>query len=96
MLDRLVDDLLRYGNLIEGILWIAIGLCFTVALLRPKRRRAKLIAAANFIVFGCSDFVEYQTGAWWRPWWLMLWKGTCVCIMAMQIIAHIRGKHASE
>ena len=91
----LLDNLIRYGNLIEGIFWIAIGVCFALALLRPNRRGAKLVAAINFAVFGCSDFVEYQTGAWWRPWWLMLWKGACVCIMVLQLIAYIRARHAS-
>ena len=96
MFDALIDNLIEYGNLVEGFFWLTIGVCFTVALLWPNRRVTKLVAAINFVVFGCSDFVEYQTDAWWRPWWLMLWKGMCVCIMALQLIAHVKGKHTSN
>ena len=32
----------------------------------------------SFFAFGISDFVEIHTGAWYRPWWLLAWKATCV------------------
>ena len=92
MFDKLIDVLIDYGNLIEGIFWIVIGACFAIALLWPKRRAAKGLAAITFVAFGCSDFVECYTGAWWRPWWLLAWKATCICIMVLQLVAHIRHK----
>ena len=96
MFYRLIDNFIEYGNLIEGFFWVAIGVCFTASLWWPKRRGAKLVAAITFIAFGCSDFVEYQTGAWWQPLWLMLWKGACVCVMAALFIAHVRRKRSTK
>jgi len=46
------------------------------------------VAAVNFTVFGFSDFVEAATGAWWRPWPLALWKGTCVAVMFVQLMLY--------
>ncbi|MHC4132622.1 MAG: hypothetical protein ACYSSP_06740 [Planctomycetota bacterium] len=37
-----------------------------------------IAASILLIAFGCSDFVEIRTGAWWRPWWLLVWKGGCL------------------
>ena len=84
----------RTGNLIEGILWIVIAGGFLLALIRPAQRPAKLIAAANFIAFGLSDFVEMHTGAWWRPWWLLVWKGICVIAMLGLLIAYLRRRRS--
>jgi len=80
----------RTFNLIEGIFWIAVAGGFLLALIKPTQRRAKLIAAANFIAFGLSDFVEMHTGAWWRPWWLLVWKGICFAVMLALLIAYLR------
>ena len=87
-----IDTLIEYGNPIEGAVWVVIGACFAVSLVRPTGRGAKLVAAVNFIAVGCSDFGEYYTGAWWRPWWLLAWKMACVVVMLLQLIGHIRGK----
>ena len=92
MFGGLIDSLIEYANPIEGVLWVVIGVCFAVAILRPGGRGAKAVAAVNFVVFGCSDFVEYHTGAWWRPWWLLLWKAACVCIMVLQLFAYVRAR----
>ena len=80
------------GNLIEGILWSAIALGFVAALLKPGWRSAKIVAAINFAAFGVSDFIEMQTGAWWRPWWLLAWKAACVAVMAAQLVLYVRRK----
>ncbi len=96
MFYRLIDNLIEYGNIIEGVVWILIGVCFAIALCWPKRRGSKLIAAINFVMFGCSDFVEYQTGAWWQPRWLMLWKGACICIMLAQFGVYLWRKRSAR
>lgn len=71
------------SNHIEAVFWSAIGLGFAVAGLRHAGvvRRDCWVAAVTFLLFGCSDWVESMTGAWWRPWWLLVWKG--LCIMAL-------------
>ena len=43
-----------------------------------RRRRILLIAATGFLAFAASDLIEAQTGAWWRPWWLVVLKGSCL------------------
>ena len=67
-------------NFVEGFFWIAIAVG---AVLRSRKtsgkiRRSLRMAALLFLLFGVSDFVELSTGAWWRPWWLLTWKATCV------------------
>lgn len=37
------------------------------------------LLASAFLAFGLSDIIESQTGAWWRPWWLLVLKGGCIC-----------------
>jgi len=34
----MLEYLIKYGNVIEGLFGVAIGLCFAAALLRPKGR----------------------------------------------------------
>ena len=58
------------ANYIEAALWAVIGLVFlVVSMRRGGRRRVTALAAVTFLLFGGSDVVEVQTGAWWRPWW---------------------------
>lgn len=60
---------------------LAAGL-LTVGIQRSRRRRLVLLAAITLIAFGFSDLVETKTGAWWRPWWLLVWKVACVLALA--------------
>jgi hypothetical protein len=69
------------GNLIEGIFWSGIGLGFVISMVAPAARGDKAVAAAAFVLFGLSDFVEMQTGAWWSPRWLLAWKAACLALM---------------
>ncbi|MEZ5941673.1 MAG: hypothetical protein R3C18_09790 [Planctomycetaceae bacterium] len=45
------------------------------------RRRTRILAIA-FLLFSVSDVIEIQTGAWWKPVWLMLLKGSCIATFA--------------
>ena len=65
----------RWVNLGEAALWVALGLCVLVL---SRRTRWHLGLAATLIAFGISDVVETQTGAWWRPPWLLAWKAACL------------------
>jgi hypothetical protein len=58
-------------NLFEAGLW------FVVALLMVFRFK-HIPLAVMFAMFGISDIIETQTGAWYRPWWLLLLKTFCV------------------
>jgi hypothetical protein len=68
------DPVFVYGNYVEAAVWAAMGV---IALLRLPTR-AGVALAALLIAFGISDLVETTTGAWYRPWWLLAWKATCV------------------
>jgi hypothetical protein len=80
MLNTNLTDIEVVGNYIEAAFWSVIGLAFIV---RGRKRCAPffslpLIAGTVFVLFGASDVVEAQTGAWWRPLWLLAWKGACL------------------
>jgi len=80
------------ANYVEAALWGVIGLIFLVHAIATKRSgRASAIAALAFVLFGVSDIVEAETGAWWRPWWLFCWKAACVLSMIALFVKHRRG-----
>jgi vacuolar-type H+-ATPase subunit I/STV1 len=69
-------------NYIESVLWfiIAIGLLVYSFKLGKSDASFKicLIASVAFVAFGVSDIIEAQTGAWWRPFSLLVLKAICV------------------
>jgi lipopolysaccharide export LptBFGC system permease protein LptF len=64
-------------NVCEGVLWVAIAAGFA-EVYRRRRENGDLMLASGllFLVFGISDFVEIHTGGWYKPWWMLLWKGS--------------------
>jgi hypothetical protein len=44
------------------------------------------------LFFGGSDIVEVQSGAWWSPWWLFVWKASCVLSMAILFMVYLRDR----
>jgi len=87
-------DLERDGNLIEAGLWFFLALVLLVYALRQNRRiRATLVfLSLTLAVFGGSDLVEAQTGAWWKPWWLFVWKAVCVLLLFVGFTRYYRIK----
>ena len=84
------DPMFVNVNRAEACLWIVIGIGFLVgAWLRPMYRRRCAALAPVFIAFGLSDLVEVTTGAWWRPRWLLVWKGVCVLAFLYALIAYL-------
>ena len=89
----------RWGeayNYVEIGLWAVIGL---VVLVRARRRsgaarRDGLIAGVALVAFGISDWAEIRTGGeWWKPWWLLAWKATCIVVLlALGLLAYRRAK----
>jgi hypothetical protein len=80
-------------NALEFGLWLilATALTWRASSARHDSRKAPfLIAAAAFAAFGVSDLVEIQTGAWYRPWWLLVWKVSCILVLIMCYIHHRR------
>lgn len=73
-------DLERDGNLIEAGVWIVLSVVLFVHAVRSEKRLRPTLFVLVFMlaIFGVSDLVEARTGAWWKPWWLFVWKAVCV------------------
>jgi hypothetical protein len=82
---NLLFDLEKTGNLIEAGFWIVFGVGLAIAGMRRGWAIARLglLSGTILVLFGVSDLVEASTGAWWRPWWLLTWKGTCLSGMVL-------------
>ena len=89
-----MDDLFVVANHVEAGLWVVIAAWFAAVLLlgRTRRRVDCLLAATAFAAFGLSDVVEARTGAWWQPWWLLVWKGACLAASAVLLVRHARAR----
>ncbi len=87
-------DLERDGNWIEAGVWFLIAaILFVHALRGPAAFRKTLLGlAVTVLFFGGSDLVEAQTGAWWKPWWLLVWKAVCVLLLLLGFIRYFRIK----
>ena len=91
-------DAVRIVNWIEVVLWCVIGCVFLWrAVTRCGRGRweAALLAVV-FLAFGVSDYVELQTGAWWRPWWLAAWKVGCGVVFVQAFLIYRKRKSAKS
>jgi hypothetical protein len=74
-----MSDAVDTFNGLEIVLWLSAALaCVWLALNRAQRRKHAWVANALFALFALSDVIELHTGAWWRPWWLLAWKGGCL------------------
>ncbi|MBX3747043.1 MAG: hypothetical protein KF833_17180 [Verrucomicrobiae bacterium] len=87
-----MDDLTVTGNQIEAVLWFAFSAGFVIRAIctTGDHRRLAVILALAFLVFGISDLIEAQTGAWWRPLWLLLLKSACIAVFAYGLWEHLR------
>src|SRR5947207_15192605 len=87
-----VSELYNYSDV---IIWPALGLMLFVHGLRGHGvvRRRSFIAGVTLVVFGGSDWFEASTGnEWWHPWWLLLWKATCVVVVLVLSILALRDR----
>lgn len=67
-------------NFIEAFFWMGLGVGFLVSTVtrRLPRQGIYVFMGVLLILFGISDFFEMASGAWWRPPWLLIYKGTCL------------------
>lgn len=75
-------------NYAEALLWFSIALVLAVRL--RMRRPWRWLLPCAFALFGVSDLIEAQTGAWWEPWWLFVMKAACVLVFVLAWRAHRR------
>jgi len=88
----LADVFFTTSNHAEAALWGIVGIAFLIAAALPRNRHQRgtcLITAAAFLLFGVSDVIEAHTGAWWRPFWLLLWKGGCIAVFTILLARYI-------
>jgi hypothetical protein len=90
-----VDPTFALANRIEAALWFLIALILLITHLFVVARYDALIAAGAFALFGVSDLIEAHTGAWWHPWWLLVWKACCLVVFACLLVRHNRRKRSS-
>lgn len=88
----------QLANTLEALLWwtLAAVLLFA-ARSRPSWPRSTLrLTVLTLIAFGLSDLVETQTGAWYHPWWLLLWKSTCVALLLYSALKLYQAREKSR
>lgn len=72
-------DALAVFNSLEAIFWMVVAVTvYRNSRVSPVDSDLGRIAAGWFALFGISDVFEVFTGAWWRPWPLLLLKAACV------------------
>ncbi|MBC7784329.1 MAG: hypothetical protein H7144_10865 [Burkholderiales bacterium] len=73
-----IDPLFAYANYAEACLWTALG----IAAITKRNSTASIVLGCALLIFGVSDVIEANTGAWYEPWWLLVMKTACVvCIL---------------
>ena len=84
------------ANYIEAGLWAIIGTGFLLHALLKYRGVNSFTAAAAFLLFGISDVIETRTGAWWRPWWLLVMKGGCIAVFLVLFARYALAQRATQ
>jgi hypothetical protein len=81
-------------NIAEIFIWSGFGIAFAILSFRspPENRTRRIVLAVAFFAFSVSDYVEIQTGAWWEPWWLLLWKAICIGVFVEAMIHRSRSR----
>lgn len=89
---QLLEGIYQKGNYIEAGIWgiFALGFGRNAWKTSGSVRQHRQMAAVTFFLFGLSDIIEVQTGAWWHPWWLFLWKSLCVISMVIVLILYLQ------
>jgi hypothetical protein len=87
-----------YGNQCEAWVWLRIAILLGARAISPGHRPTAVgvSSIAVLVAFGLSDLVEARTGAWWRPWWLLVWKASCLAALSLLAYAHFRNRVSSE
>ncbi|MGE3180627.1 MAG: hypothetical protein AB7N71_03290 [Phycisphaerae bacterium] len=92
-------EFFQLANALEAGLWFVIAAAFAGSAFRKRDGRTRtdaIVLAATFALFGISDIVETQTCAWWRPWWLLVWKTLCVLVFFGYAVRHFRTKRGGS
>lgn len=85
-------------NVIEAGIWLALATWFLFLAVRRKTSLKKFFLVFSFtlVVFGISDIIETQTGAWYKPFGLFLLKAVCVMLIAGCVFVFFRNRTECE
>lgn len=87
---------LKTFNFIEGIYWLALGI-FVLTLSKiifQKYKKLALFTSLVLILFSITDFIEIETGAYWTPWWLLVWNIICILGLTLSLAWYIKLKYS--
>ncbi|MEB3340769.1 hypothetical protein [Okeania sp.] len=89
---EILERIYRQGNYIEAGIWFIFAGAFAVSAIKSCEliRLHRIVATFTFLLFSLSDIVEVQTGAWWHPWWLFVWKSLCVFSMFCLLMFYLK------
>ena len=79
-------------NFVEGFYWLFLGVFF-VTLSKTMSHRYKRWTLFTFLIlvlFGLSDFIEMNTGAYWIPGWLLVWNMGCILGFIFSLIWYVK------
>ena len=93
-----IEPAFRNAQFGEAALWvlIALALGYYASVQQGERRRRCLRGMLVFALFGASDVIEAYTGAWWKPWWLFVWKAACVLAMVWLLVDDVRARRREQ
>lgn len=85
-------------NVIESGIWFALATWFLFLAVRrtTSLKRSFLVFSLTLFVFGISDIIETQTGAWYKPIGLFLLKAVCVMLIAGCVYVFFRNRAECE
>lgn len=84
-------------NLVEGTLWVLIAVIFANRARRKTEfRNLQIAASVAFLAFGISDFIEMRTGAWFRPWPLLVLKAFCLAAFVVLLRLYVVRKRKAS
>lgn len=85
-----LDPAFVYLNYAEACVWAGMGVFVIYRSIRSPHRKLGIVLSITLLAFGGSDVVEAQTGAWYDPWWLFVWKA--LCVLAFLICGTVYGR----
>ena len=85
-------DIVLLYNYTEIFIWLAFSLVFWVPAFSrgEKHRWFCVIGGLAFMCASASELVEAYTGAWWRPWWLLVWKASFSVVFVLMFRWYVR------
>jgi hypothetical protein len=85
-------------NACEAGLWLTFAVVVAVRYRRAEAgvRCVARVMALLFVLFGISDLIEIETGGWWRPPGLLVFKGACLIGLTWCFVALWRRKRAGH